>query len=51
MKKGSTVKRVEDRETVEAVVLEIDENDVLIEYLEGGQGWWPIECLIVIDEN
>lgn len=45
MKIGDKVVRLEDRGTTEATILEIDGENVLIEYVEGGQGWWPIEAL------
>jgi hypothetical protein len=43
---GSRVQRIEDRPQVLATVVSIDEGGaLLLEYDEGGQGWWPAECL------
>lgn len=48
LKNGIKVHRLEMREQVLATVIETNESGVvLIEYEEGGQGWWPIECLTV----
>ena len=49
MNVGDKVNRLEDRETTEATVLEIDGENALIEYAEGGLGWWPIETLELVD--
>ncbi len=50
---GDRVERLEDRETVGGVILDIqpavsaDESDTaLIAYDEGGSGWWPMDQLI-----
>lgn len=48
---GQTVYRKEDRPDVEATVREIDDEDgkktYLIDYVEGGSGWWPEHTLSV----
>ena len=42
---NQTVYRKEDHPTVEATVREISEDEgrvtYLIDYIEGGSGWWP----------
>ena len=43
---GDRVKRVEDRETTGATVLETDGENVLIAYDEGGTGWWPLSSIV-----
>mgnify|MGYP003554271518 FL=1 len=47
---GQRVNRKEDREIVGATVLEVivimDENTYLIEYDEGGQGYWTEDSLV-----
>lgn len=49
---GTKCRRLEPREDVEATVLGAVENDyVLIEYSEGGQGWWPLDCLTFPDTD
>jgi hypothetical protein len=45
---GDRVNRLEDRETVGATVIEVDADNVLLEYDEGGQGWWPSESVVPI---
>lgn len=46
-KPGDIVERMEDRTDVLAEVLVVDEyGSVLIAYVEGGQGWWPSDCLL-----
>jgi len=45
---GDRVNRIEDREIVGATVLLIDGDNVLIEYDEGGQGWWSVDALVMI---
>ena len=44
---GSRVNRIERREIVGATVLECNNESAtaLILYDEGGQGWWPFDCL------
>lgn len=46
---GDRVRRLEDREEVDATVVEIDGENVLLEYDEGGTGWWPPEAIELID--
>lgn len=43
------VNRIEDRPVTGATVLNVDvaTNSILIAYDEGGQGWWPADCLEV----
>lgn len=43
------VNRIEDRSATGATVLAVDgaTGSVLIAYDEGGQGWWPADCLEV----
>ena len=43
---GDRVKRVEDRETTGATVLETDGENVLIAYDDGGTGWWLRSALV-----
>lgn len=45
MQIGDAVRRLEDREETAAVVVEIDGENVLIDYAEGGRGWWPMTLL------
>lgn len=42
---GDKVNRIENRQQVGATVIEIDGEYALIEYDEGGSGWWPIQAL------
>jgi len=42
---GSKVDRIEGRAITGATVLAIEGDSVLIEYDEGGQGWWPLTAL------
>jgi hypothetical protein len=52
MKTNTRVNRLEDRAQTGATVLQVAGGSVLIEYDEGGQGWWPIGALsIVVDER
>ena len=46
---GDHVRRLEDRVTVKAVVIAVNETEEYyeIEYEEGGSGWWPVECLVL----
>lgn len=49
---GQRVERLEDRPQVAATVLEVTPaGAALIAYDEGGQGWWPVECLSPIDQQ
>jgi hypothetical protein len=54
MKVGDRVNRIEDREVTGGTVLEVvplgdDEISIHISYDEGGDGWWPIHCLELIE--
>jgi hypothetical protein len=51
MKVGSRVNRLEYREVTGATTLEIDGENALIEYDEGGRGWWPVNCLELVEEK
>lgn len=47
---GQRVKRIEDRVDVGSIVLMVYENSLngysyLIKYDEGGEGYWPENCL------
>lgn len=46
---NQTVYRKEDRQDVEATIREIGNEDgkitYLIDYIEGGAGWWPEHAL------
>lgn len=49
---GTRVERREKRDVTGATVLAVDEGGyVLIAYGEGGEGWWPPECLVEVTEN
>jgi len=43
---GDRVNRVEDREVTGGTVLQLDGENVEIEYDEGGTGWWPVSSLV-----
>jgi hypothetical protein len=50
MQVGDRVNRLEDRDvvgaTVKDIVNDLNENTILlIEYDEGGEGWWPLNTL------
>ena len=49
---GALVRRIESPTYGLATVAEVDESSpdacYLITYAEGGQGWWPGDCLDVI---
>ncbi len=47
---GDRVNRIEDRPITSATVKEVmnDGQNVLITYDEGGEGWWPSNCLELI---
>lgn len=51
MKPKDRVNRLQDQQPTAATVLEVRWDTVLIEYDEGGQGWWPINCLTIIDNS
>lgn len=49
---GARVRRVEEHSVTGATVLAVDEGGfILIAYDEGGEGWWPPECLVEVTEN
>lgn len=48
MKVNDRVNRIEDREVTGAIILEINGENALISYDEGGEGWWPFDCLELI---
>jgi len=54
-KVGDRVDRIEDREVTGATVLVVQESDngnmYELQYDEGDNGWWPEDCLKLIDEN
>ena len=46
LKIGQVVERIEEKITVRATILEIERNNnILITYEEGGEGWWPLFSL------
>jgi hypothetical protein len=51
MKPQDRVNRLQEQQPTAATVLEVRWDTVLIEYKEGGQGWWPIDCLSIIDNT
>lgn len=51
MKPHDRVNRLQAQQPTGATVLEARWDTVLIEYDEGGQGWWPISCLMIIDNS
>lgn len=51
MKPQDRVNRIQEQQPTAATVLEVRWDTVLIEYEEGGQGWWPISCLEIIDNT
>jgi len=50
MLRNARVKRIENRKSTAATVLDTDGENVLIAYDEGGEGWWPISSLEAIDD-
>lgn len=49
---GQRVKRIEDRAITGATVISVAEDGaVQIAYDEGGTGWWPAECLRLIEQE
>lgn len=46
---GQQVKRIENAPQVDATIIQIvtamDENIAELAYIEGGTGWWPVDCL------
>jgi hypothetical protein len=51
MKPTDRVNRIQEQQPTAATVLEVRWDTVLIEYDEGGQGWWPISCLTIINNS
>jgi hypothetical protein len=51
MKPQDRVNRLQEQQPTAATVLEVRWDTVLIEYEEGGQGWWPIDRLSIIDNT
>jgi hypothetical protein len=51
MKPTDRVNRLQEQQPTAATVLEVRWNRVLIQYDEGGQGWWPIDRLEIIDNT
>lgn len=49
MKASDRVFRIQDSEPRGATVRLVQGLSALIEYEEGGEGWWPIECLELDD--
>lgn len=48
---GSRCNRIEQRPTRAATIISIDEfGNAFIAYEEGGNGWWPIDCLEEVTE-
>lgn len=49
MQSGDRVDRLEEREVTGATVLEVVETGdgpiARLAYDEGGEGWWPLDCL------
>ena len=46
MEVGDKVDRIENAEVTGATIIEIDGENVLIAYDEGGEGWWPISSIV-----
>jgi hypothetical protein len=51
MKPSDRVNRIQEQQPTAATVLEVRWDNVLIEYDEGGQGWWPMGYLEIIDNT
>lgn len=51
MKPYDRVNRIQQEQPTGATVLEVRWDNVLIEYDEGGEGWWPIGCVSIIDNT
>jgi hypothetical protein len=45
---GDRVHRIEARAVIGATVIQIIDDAIEIAYDEGGAGWWPPECLSLI---
>ena len=48
MRPSDRVDRLQGQQPTGATILEIRWDNALIEYDEGGQGWWPLGCLQLI---
>lgn len=48
MKPSDRVNRFQEQQPAGATILEVRWDNALIEYDEGGQGWWPLGCLQLI---
>lgn len=51
MEVNDRVHRKEDRDVTSATILKIDGENALISYDEGGEGWWPLDCLELEGED
>ena len=51
MKPSDRVNRIQEQQPNSATVLQVRWDTVLIEYDEGGQGWWPMGYLEIIDNT
>lgn len=49
MKPQDRVNRLQEQQPTAATIIEVRWDNALIEYDEGGQGWWPLSCLEIID--
>jgi hypothetical protein len=45
MRPSDRVDRLQSQQPTGATILEVRWDNALIEYDEGGQGWWPLSCL------
>lgn len=48
---GQRVDRIEQRRTTSATVLEIEGDNARLSYDEGGEGWWPMDSLVVLPDD
>jgi len=48
MKPSDRVDRLQSQQPTGATILEVRWDYALLEYDEGGQGWWPLGCLQII---
>jgi hypothetical protein len=51
MKPSSRVNRSQEQQPAGATVREVQGENVLIEYDEGGEGWWPAGSLTIVDST
>ena len=51
MKPNDRVHRIQDQQPTEATVLQVQHDSALIAYDEGGEGWWPVTALTIIDDT